>query len=182
VNDFRDAARKIRRHAADDLETALKAKLDVGMSDTEDAVERNIEAMDAEATGQMKERTTFERFGRQRPTFFYTTAVRVKTDYAKYVDLGTGFRGTSYNAHAYPSPSSTPPIENILEWIIAKNIQPREFNSRYGLAVAIAKAIEITGQRPKPFFREAIFETKPRIESEMEDAGSIAGRRTHRRI
>lgn len=181
TNDFLEAAREIERHAADDMENALKASLDTGMGDLEDTTRRNTSAYDINASGELRRAIEYERFGSTRPGFFYTSAVRVKTDYAKFVDLGTGYRGTSYNGHSYPSPSSRPPIDNILSWIIDKGITPLEFDTRYELAVAIADGIEASGTRPKPFFRDAVFETRPRIDSEMKRAGRRAGRMTHRR-
>jgi hypothetical protein len=164
------------------MEDALQQTLDTGMFRLEDETRRNVDTYNINASGELRRNIDYERFGGQRQPFFYTTAVRVKTDYAKYVDLGTGYRGVSYNGRSYPAPSSRPPIENILSWIIEKGITPIEFDTRYELAVAIAKSIEVSGTSPKPFFRDAIHRTEPYIKDEMEEAGSIAGRRTHRRI
>lgn len=181
-NDFREAAREIRRHAEDDLKNALKAKQDVGMKDLERETEYNTVVFDINASGELRENIEYDRFGRQRAGFFYTSAVRVTTDYAKFVDLGTGAKGVSFNGYSYPSPSTKPPLEPIIAWIVDKGITPIEFDTVYGLADAIARSIEVSGTAPKPFFRQAIFTTKPAIKREMEDAGSLAGRRTHRRI
>jgi len=74
-------------------------------------------------------------------------------DYWKYVEYGTGTKGEGL----YDSPDH-PPYDPILNWIIAKNIQPRsdDIGGQYELAEVISREIVNSGTESHPFVRPTL--------------------------
>ena len=66
-----------------------------------------------------------------------------------FIEFGTGPRGEG--RHKAPDPM--PPLQPILNWIIEKGIVPTEYDSVYGLAVAIQETIGQFGTQNYPFMR-----------------------------
>jgi hypothetical protein len=84
-------------------------------------------------------------------------------EWAKYLEHGTGQRGkrdTQPDHESFSAPSPMPPLENIIEWIIAKNITPTEYDTTYGLASAIQETIGNVGTFAHPFLRPVWFNAR----------------------
>jgi hypothetical protein len=109
-----------------------------------------------------------------RPEHFTTHAVRAEDAKARFVEYGTGFRGKG----PYKSPGAKPPVENILEWIVKKGIQPYAYDTQYALADAIAETIQAYGTKPHPFMKPSWREHKHNFSSRGSLAVSKAVRRS----
>ncbi len=94
-------------------------------------------------------------------------AVIAEAPYAPYVEYGTGRRQGSASPESgrrFKSPSS-PPTSEIVEWMLVKGVSPRQYDTVYGAAAAIAESIALHGNRPHPFMRPAYHEHKHALQA-----------------
>lgn len=142
-----DTPESVKDEVTDENEEKLK--------DTQRQARLTLELNNNVATGRLMEGIVYqedESLGVQR--------IKVRPDYAPYVEKGTGMYGP------YPSPSS-PPFEQILLWINIKGVIPRKYYSTFALAEAISHNIEQEGTKPHPFITPAWKLNKRRLQNSL---------------
>lgn len=159
--------KKLPRDLKNSLDSEVKSEVKL-MSATAD---RKLVTNRSVATGELLGKTKHTEL--KRPEHFTTHAVRAKDPKARFVEYGTGFRGEG----RFKAPGTKPPVENILEWIVEKGIQPYAYDTQYALADAIARVIMHYGTRPHPFMRPAWREHKNNFSSRGSHAVTKAVRR-----
>lgn len=158
ANDFTRMAKRVKKLPSR-MEEALDEEIGNEMEEMAlTAIEIHTSRSRATGTLSMRIRAKRDPTQAHSPSLL-THVVVAEEDYAKFVEYGTGFRGEG----RFKAPSSRPPIENILKWIVAAGIQPYAFDSRYELAFAIADVIEAYGTRPAPFMRPAWTQHRPQL-------------------
>lgn len=171
MGDFSRFAKKVEK-----LSTSMKGSLDSEISDEMGLMSltanRNIAKNRSVASGSLLLRTNHKRIP-PKSGDFVTHAVRANKPSAKFVEYGTGYKGEG----KFKSPGSTPPIDNILSWIVQKGIQPYAYDTKYELAEAIAQTIEAYGTEPHPFMRPAWREHKANFRQRGSHAISKSVRR-----
>lgn len=156
-NDFTEMARKVSELPSA-IEQSVDSELGDVMSDTARAAKRNLTANNSVAKGTLRRHT------RHLPNAplvdvngYATHVVRAMAPYAAYVEYGTGLRqgsGSPISGAQFKAPSN-PPVQQIRMWMIEKGIAPREYDTVYGAAIAIAEDIADYGTRAHPFMRPA---------------------------
>ncbi len=171
MGDFGRVARKISK-LPDKLENSLDSEIESETKLMSSTANRNLVQNRSVATGELLGKTRHTEL--QRPEHFTTHAVRAHDPKARFVEYGTGYRGEG----RFKSPGAKPPVDNILEWIVEKGIQPYAYDTQYALADAIAETIQAYGTRPHPFMRPAWREHKHNFSSRGSHAISKAVRRS----
>jgi len=175
-NDFTRMADRIQR-----LPSRIKSLVDMeigrAMEATKRDVQRNILAQNNRASGALLQ--SVDHHDADDLTLGPSTAL--KTDgytshvvraggmdapHAPFIEYGTGTRqgGTPNSGTRFKAPSA-PPTDEIATWMMQKGAQPREYNTIYGAATAIAEDIQRWGNRPHPFARPAWTENRAKFSS-----------------
>jgi len=167
-SDFADDVAELRR----DLDNAY-----------EDATEDAMESMEREISQELRQNDSIAREVLYRAIqtgdpareidgrHVHSTAVKMP-DWARYLEHGTGQRAvgdTLPDHNDYEAPDPGPPYEKILRWIVAKNLQPREYDTQYGLAEAIQDTIAQLGTFPHPFYRPVWYSRRRGYESVVDE-------------
>lgn len=145
-----------------------------------DEVENNVRQNDSVARKNLVNDVQHDKD--VRPSAMVAHAVSVP-EWGKYLEHGTGLRSrrdTLPDSENYPAPSPMPPFEAIMSWVLAKNITPRKYDSKYALAEAIQKRIGEVGTFPHPFMRPAWWGTYGR--QYIKRQNRLAQRRALRRM
>jgi len=169
-NDLTRMAKRVKK-----LPKQLRLRLDHDIEKEMETIARlaraNLVSFNTVASGQLGSQTRhmdYSNVSREGSVGFASHAAVANTDYARFVEYGTGFQSQKN----YPSPSG-PPIGAIEEWIAIKGITPIVYETRSELAEAIAWTIARFGQRPRPFMRPAWKQRRQHL--------SVAHRRAVRR-
>lgn len=161
ANDFTRMADRVAQ-----LPTAIEQNVDSEMGEVMGSMAKsaqaNLTGTNSVATGTLLTRTrhlddTAPLDLANVTTGYSTHVVRAGTPYAAYHEYGTGLRqgrGTPIGGTQFPAPSN-PPVQEILDWMLEKGVMPREYDSMYGAAEAIARDIAAYGTKPHPFMRPA---------------------------
>lgn len=141
---------------ADDMADNFDSATDESTKDLQNSIRRHLTDNDSVARGQLLRdirRTNISLTGNTATGY----AVHLP-EWAKYLEHGTGQRGQSDSMRGsipFPSPDPLPPFDPILQWVLAKNLTPTEYDSKYALAEAIQRTIGAEGTYPSPFIRRA---------------------------
>lgn len=137
------------------------------MAQTKATVQRNILANNNRASGALLQSVdhfdnsaTISGTASIKTDGYSTHIVRaggVDAPHAPFVEYGTGLRqgsGAPNEGTQFPAPS-VPPTDSIATWMIQKGVTPREYDTIYGAAAAIAEDIARFGNRAHPYMRPA---------------------------
>lgn len=155
--DFSEAAEAVSDFR-DDLGDGLEDALDDGMDDVQEFARRNLRDEDSIARGVL-----YSQVNRNAAIYApYDTIAKEEVTFpwwAKYVEYGTGNRGSG----RFPSADPMPPYDDILTWIVSKPVVPREYDSQYELASAIQTDIGQHGTESHRFVRPAWMRGRPHV-------------------
>lgn len=142
---------------ADELEDEHEDATKDSIQTLHNSVRRHLTTNDSVARTELLRDIKYSPSVSEHPRTFTSHAVHLP-DWSKYLEHGTGSRGATDSHRGsipFPSPQGLPPFQPILTWVIAKNLQSTEYNTRYGLAAAIQETIGDEGTFPHPFIRPA---------------------------
>lgn len=96
-----------------------------------------------------------------------------KVDYGDFVDKGVSGKKKKYNT-PYSYKDKMPPAKAFDKWIVRKGIAPRndkgQFQTRKGIAFAIAKGVFINGIKPSRFLSDPFEKGFKRLPDEIIEA------------
>jgi len=159
MSDFSDAASRVS-DLRDNLEDGHRDATRDSMDTMETGVQYNIRANQSIARRVLVKNVEQRRL--RTASTFVAQYVGVP-EWGKFLEHGTGSRGgsTRYpDDDTYKSPDPLPPIDPILAWVIAKQLQSDEYDSKRALAEAIARTIGEEGTYPHPFLRPTWYSTQ----------------------
>lgn len=169
-NDFLDAAESVA-DLRDNLEDEITSAVIDGMNEVTDITKRNLRRNDSIARGNLR-RGILPHHKAEAATTHIVESRLTFPDWAKYLEYGTGRHGR------FPAPSGPVPYDNILTWVVEKNVQPRQYDSQYELAEALSVSIGEQGNRAHSFVRPAWFRGVPLITTKARRAMRQATRRS----
>lgn len=165
-NDLTEMAKRVERLPSH-IKQFVDMELATAMAETKVAVQRNILAQNNRATGallqsidHLDDTDTISGTASLKTDGYSSHVVRaggVDAPHAPFVEYGTGLRqgsGAPNEGTQFKAPS-TPPTDSIVTWMIEKGVEPREYDTIYGAATAIAEDIARFGNRAHPYMRPA---------------------------
>lgn len=164
-NDFTEMAQRVQRLPSR-IKQLVDMELATEMAKTKVTVQRNILAQNNRASGALLQSIdhldgeTISGTATVKTDGYSSHVVRAgggEAPHAPFVEYGTGIRqgtGTPNEGAQFPAPSA-PPTDSIVTWMTQKGVEPREYDTIYGAAAAIAEDIARFGTKPHPYMRPA---------------------------
>jgi len=154
---FANVAKRVEK-LRDDLEDGFESTTRDETRKMEGEVQIELANNDSIAHGTLLDSVSYtERRG--SPLLIHTSVEAAP--WGRYVEYGTGSRAsrdTQPNHRQYKSADPKPPLEPILSWVVEKGITPTEYDTQYGLAIALQETLGEMGQIPRPFMRPVWFD------------------------